>query len=185
MSHISKKEGQFCESCKKRFNYLSSFFLLVHFFRTFSKKKINSLSLFSESSFLWVILKKKIEWYSKRGSILWVIFNKKVQPLESNSKKCSSLWVIFKKGVQPFESYKKHTILWVKLKKNFNSLSHNGTQEKLNSWSHTAKRLQLFESYWEEVHKKRFNPISHFKRVQFFESYSWKEEVQFFDFFQK
>ena len=32
------------------------------------------------------------------------------------------------------------------------------------------KRLQLFESYWEEVHKKRFNSMSPLKRVTFFES---------------
>ena len=59
------------------------------------------------------------------------------------------------------------------------------------------KWLHLFESYWKEVHKKRFNSMSHFfeqkvrfpeslfffwHKVQFFETY-WK--VQLFDSFWK
>ena len=69
-------------------------------------------------------------------------------------------------------------------KKDFNSLSHIGKQERFNSLSQ-EERLQLFESSWKDVHKKevqfdesrhiswkKINSESHTKKVfQFCESY--------------
>ena len=78
----------------------------------------------------------------------------KVQFFESCSKR-----------VQFFESQSK--------KRRFKSLSHIGKQERFNSLSHIEKRLQLCQSYWEEVHKrgsilwviyKEFNFLSHFSQ---------------------
>ena len=156
LSHIQKKV-RFFESSSER----------VQFFASYSKKGFNSLRH---------IQKKKVQFFE--------LYSKKVQLYESFKEFNTLFFNLFSKTFFESDS-KKGSILWVKLKKKkgFNSLSHIGTQEKLNSWSLTVKRLQLFESYWEEVQKnsilwviyKEFNSVSHFsKKISIF----W---VAFFD----
>ena len=64
------------------------------------------------------------------------------------------------------------------LKNFFNSWSHIEKQERFDSLSQT-ERLQLFESHWEEVYKKRLNSMSPFSRVLF--SFFFWHTVQFFE----
>ena len=75
-----------------------------------------------------------------------------------------------KKMVQFFES---------SFQKRFISVTHISIKSVL--WVILTK-IQLCESYWKKVHKKRFNSMGHFwKRVPFFALYSKK--VQFIDSF--
>ena len=214
LRHFEKNKGfNSLSHVEKRLQLFESSWKII------KKKKCSILWVILKNSFVWVFFWKKnsILWVIIKavrffhlffliGSFLWVIF-KKIKFFESYSKKrFNSLSHTQKevqfiesyslKKVQPFESNSKthNSLSQIEEKKRFNSLSHMGTQEKLNSWSHTAKRLQLFESYWEEVHKKRFNSMSHFKRVQFFESYKRKikslrhiqrKRVQFFESYSK
>ena len=153
---------------KKRFNSLNHTQNEVQFFESFFQTgSIISVSLQKKSSILWVI---------KRGSILWVIilfFEREFNSVSHAKKKGSILWVILKEEGsillshvqknQFFESYsKKGSILWVILQ----------------------KKTQFYESW--VIFKKRFNSLSHsakkktshLQRVQFCESFFYKE----FDF---
>ena len=156
----------------------------------FLKKMLNSLSLFSKSSILWVILKQK-NWVilKKRfNSLSQIQKKKKFNPWSQTQKKGSILWVILE--------HKKSWTLGVILQKDFNSLSHiekRFIKRGSNSMSH-FKRVQFFESFfWHKVqffesYKKRINSLRRkkvqsfeSKKNQFFEKY-WKN-IQFFEFF--
>ena len=120
------------------------------------------------------------------------------------NKKGSILRIILKRGVrfcgwkEGFNSvslfrFKKNSILWVILKKRFNSLNHTQkeiqiyeSKKKFNSMSHK-------KSFNSKSHLKRFNSLSHIakkevqplesnsKKVQFFESYWNTRKVELFE----
>ena len=145
----SERDSILCVIFKKRFNSLRHIQKKKRF-NSLSciQKKFNSMSHSKSSTlcfFLTFFQKHSLSQIQKKVQFFESYSKKKVQPIESNQKT----------HTQFFESN------WRK-KKRFNSLSHIGTQEKLNSWSLTVKRLQLFESYWEEVQKK----------TQFYESFT-------------
>ena len=60
-------------------------------------------------------------------------------------------------------------------------MSH--AKKKLNSWSLTVKRLQLFWVTLRRGSKKKLNSLSHLQRVQFCESCIYKEDFDFFSLF--
>ena len=157
-----------------------------------------------KGSILWVIfLDQMFQFFAsherKRCSFLCVIFKEKgsILCVVLKEKGCNSLR-IWKKGLKSLTHIKKfnslsHTkktpILWLILNKKssilraifeekFNSLSlkkiSSPSQKGFNSLSQ-KERLQLFESSWKEVHKKRFNSMS---QVIFLEKSSIQRVIQ-------
>ena len=132
-SHQKKKGPILCIKIQKhKFQVSASGTILwvmrkINSLRIFSKKKINSLNQMKT----WVTCKKK---------------------------RCSIRWVVLKKEVRffDFESYisDKNSILWIILKKRFNSLSHI-----------FRNKVQFFESFWEKgsilwiIFRKRVNSL--------------------------
>ena len=166
------------------------FFLKVHFFGSYSKKKFNSLSLFfSKVQFF--------ESYSTRRVNSWSHIQKEVLFFETYSERGSILWVILKKerfnsfGSCSLSQIQKRFTSWNQIKKEVRLFELNSKKVQFFE-PYSIKKVQPFESNWEEVHKKRFNSMSHFKRVPSFETFfdtrfnslshfPWKEDVKFFE----
>ena len=158
---IILKKVQFCGSySRKRFKSLRRIEKKVQFFASFlTKFVLNSLSHILEIRFNFFDWLKKIQFFES----CWK--TRKVQFFASYWKEGSFLWV--KRRVQFCESFslqkkfdslshtQKDSILWIILKKRFNSMSH---KKEFNSMSHNSKKrgsilramqkkVQFFESY--------------------------------------
>ena len=170
------------------------FFWNVSVSYIFTKRSIYSLShIFCEigiffesyqkwSHFLWLVLKRRVQFresHGKNGSVLWVMFF---------LQKSSILRDICEKKVQFFEfceayfirknslSCNSEKFLWVMFKKGFNSSCH------------LVKRVQFFESpseecsiLWVKFLKIRFNSLSHIPKKSSILWVVFKKNVQFFE----
>ena len=219
-SHSKKGSILWVKFKKRRFKSLSNF-LEGSILRVIINKAFNSLRHIQRKRIQFFASYSKtkdsilcVAFKEKKGSILCVTFKIRVQfcasfwrnkviSLSHGKKWVQLFWVNLKKSlrhiekIQFFESCKKSSsyerevqffetfwekqrvsILWVKKKKT---------------------KLHLFESYWKEVHNKRFNSLSHMKKFkylshfwkkenkkkQFFESYFSENGLIFFEFFKK
>ena len=174
------------------------------FFESYSKKvQCWKKVIFKKKSILWVVLKKNqfcesYSYFKKKKNILRVTMKKGINSSSHfwvknilkrrfksvSRKKSNSLsFFFFGEKNQVFESC---------YKEGFNSSSHIGKNRVI-----LKKQLHLFESYWKEVHNKRFNSLSHMKKIQIFESF-WEKKKKsilwviffwkwfdFFEFFKK
>ena len=144
---ILKRSSVLCIVFLGKAQFFESFFFFltnskIQFFESHSKKKNNSLSHAQEISILWVIFwKKKFRSSSHTQKIqLFELHSKRVQFFES----FFFFWKEFK-----FLIFFLSSILWVIVKKGFNSLSHFSRQDqsflwvkifvKKNSMSHVEK----------------------------------------------
>ena len=96
----------------------------------------------------------------------WRLRRKMLTSLRQIREKGSILCVGFKKMFNSVSPIQKNSILWVKWKNQiFESYWKEKLKKKSNSLSHTEKKSSNF---WLILNK--FNSLSHFKKVQFFES---------------
>ena len=150
---IFKKKVQFIETYWKKSSILRVIFdkIRSQFFESYSR---NPVQFFFESikkiQFFESCWKtRKVHFFAsywkevfvsvgeKKGSILWVFFaSKKIRFFESYSKRDSILWIILKKRFNSMSH-----------KKEFNSMSHNSKKRGSILWAMQKKKVQFFESY--------------------------------------
>ena len=142
VTHISKKDIQFFESYWQKFKSVAYWKKSIQFCESYWKRFIK------RGSTLWVIFEKGF--YSLRntlkGSIHWFIF------CVFEKKNSSSLWVqkgkIYSLSHIFFLSHTKNgSILWIILKKKFNSVSHIKKKGAI-LWVILKKRVRFFETYF-------------------------------------
>ena len=203
-SHSKKGSILWVKFKKRRFKSLSNF-LEGSILRVIINKAFNSLRHIQRKWIQFSASHSKKKGFNslrriqrKKGSILCVTFKIRVQfcasfwrnkviSLSHGKKWVQLFWVNLKKSLrhieknQFFESCKKIA----HMKERFNSLRHFEKNKGFQFFESKRKKtkLHLFESYWKEVHNKRFNSLSHMKKFKYL-SHFWKKENKKKQFFE-